>query len=448
MVPSHISVIFLVLSACSWAQSGVSTPVRPQAPICERYWTVSMVFVGTAESIQLESSNDGGLVRQRVRLSVQEVFRGIEGATVDVVTDYAFAHSYQTLPFASGVQYLVFATPEYGEIMVRRSYPPHPVAEAQEDLSFLENAKRMPPSSLVYGSVMRRQRGDSDDADAPLAGVKIEIQGPEKKSEVTTDESGNYSIRDLSPGKYTIQPLLSEKLDPIDAETIEVPEHGCLVTNFESSHNGRIRGKVTDFDGNPLAKTNVEIMSADPADEQYASEHYETDEHGLFEIDQVKPGRYVLGVNIQFAPDATSPYEQVFYPGVLTRGAASVISVGKGELLEGYDMRVRKIEEIHTFTVRVVSAKGEPTPNAWVTVRYANGSWLLGGGHSDKKGGITISAYGHGVVSLEANATNEEGQHTSSEPTALSLTHIPKNLELRLTKVKESRALDSFGAIN
>jgi hypothetical protein len=446
MVRNSLYAIFVMLSAglCAHA-SGARNLICSEAPICQRAWRTPVVFVGTAESIGLESGDDGHLVRQRVRISVQEAFRGVEGTTLEVVTDYRPANSYEALPFRRGVQYLVFAQPEYGETMVRRCYPPRPIAEAQEDLSYLESTRLASPGSLVYGNLMRKQGGDGDDPEAPLAGVKIRIEGADEKIEVTTDGLGNYSIPNLSAGKYTIQPLLADKLEPIEAQPIEVPERGCVPLNFETSYNGRIRGKITGLDGNPLAKANVEIYSADEPEGRYGSDHYETDDHGLFEIDSLAPGRYILGVNLQFAPDAASPCERTFYPGVLTRSAATPVSVGKGELLEGYDIRVKEIEEIHTFTVRVVSAKGEPAPDATVTFRYADGSWQVTD-RSDKKGEIEISAYGHGVVSLQAHIFTATQPETDSEPITLSLAQIPKNVELRLTKVKERQDSDDFGS--
>jgi hypothetical protein len=434
--------VYLASMTIQFVHAGSSTPVCAAMPICERYWKTPIVFVGTTESVQLETADEGYAVRQRAQLTVQEVFRGTVSSTAEIVTSYTSSNGYRSLPLIPGARYLVFADLKYGEIIVDGCHPVRLLDEAAEDLEYLRSAKIVSPAAMIYGTVSRKQWDENDDPDAPLPGVEIQIQRPGKIVKTVTDQQGNYSLPDLSAGKYVIQPLLAEKLEPIDPEGIEVPEHGCVPLNFETHYNGRIRGKVTDFEGQPLVKASVEIKIAGiTAENDALKDRQETDNNGYFEISSLAPGQYILGVNIDSAPDVESPYLPTYYPGVSTRDATTVVNVGKGELLEGYDLRLQKIANIHTFTAKIISADGKPIKNAYVKLQYPNGSWALTE-RSNAKGEIEMSAYGDVVVSLQADAQNAAKQDMESEPIEIFLAHAPKKIEIRLKRLNKTSEMD------
>ena len=86
--------------ACSCA--GESAP-------CEEYWEASAVFIGTVIEGRLVTVKEGDFEHQMnaVRISIDEAFRGVEGAEVEVMTGlgggdcgFGFRRSQQFLVYA------------------------------------------------------------------------------------------------------------------------------------------------------------------------------------------------------------------------------------------------------------------------------------------------------------------------------------------------------------
>lgn len=59
-----------------------------------------------------------------------------------------------------------------------------------------------------------------DSEDSPLVGVKVKIKGPDKESEVNTDEQGYYEILDVGEGKYEV--TTDEESYEEEKEVVEV----------------------------------------------------------------------------------------------------------------------------------------------------------------------------------------------------------------------------------
>ena len=61
---------------------------------------------------------------------------------------------------------------------------------------------------------------------------------------------------------------------------------------------------------------------------------------GRFEIKQVPPGEYVLGINLTGSPKAGFPYPPTYFPGVTQRSEATVIKLGLGEKVSDLLLRL------------------------------------------------------------------------------------------------------------
>lgn len=71
-----------------------------------------------------------------------------------------------------------------------------------------------------------------DSEDSPVVGVKVKIKGPDKESEVNTDEQGYYEILDIGEGEYEI--TTEEESYEGEKEVVEVKKGESKESEKES----------------------------------------------------------------------------------------------------------------------------------------------------------------------------------------------------------------------
>src|SRR5262249_14092057 len=104
--------------------------------------------------------------------------------------------------------------------------------------------------------------------------------------------------------------------------------------------DGRIRGRITDAAGKPVAGLQVSAEAA-PGTRQPWVLDAKTDADGRYEIQQVQPGKFYVGVSADLGgPRAESPYPTTFYPGVADRDKARVVKMGRAAAASGIDFKV------------------------------------------------------------------------------------------------------------
>jgi hypothetical protein len=151
-----------------------------------------------------------------------------------------------------------------------------------------------------------------------------------------------------------------------------------------------------------------------------------------------------LGFNLDWAPHKDDPYPKTYYPGVKTRAEASLITVGEGEKLKGYDMTLPQLLSARELKVTVVWPDGRPAVG--VRVMYEMNEATSNGESvdTDSRGQATLSLFNnyHYIIGAVAE---QNGKDFHSEPLEVL---VDKSLKpLRLVLSKKGYGMDARDAL-
>src|SRR5688572_8834756 len=242
--------------ACSCAGEG--------AP-CQEYWESTAVFIGTVIEGKLVTVKEGDFEHQTraVRLSIDEAFRGVEGAEVEVFTglgggDCGFG-------FRRAQQFLVYAYRSESDQKLHTNIctRTRAISEADADLLYIRGLSKAKAGGTISGEVVRERRNETGGSKGePLAGVKVTIDGPQK-AEAVTDAKGAFRIEGVEPGEYTVVPAAPKGLSTRGPDTkVKVADRGCAVLHFWLESNAKLGGRVLNAQGLPVAKAEIVLYEA------------------------------------------------------------------------------------------------------------------------------------------------------------------------------------------
>ncbi len=125
----------------------------------------------------------------------------------------------------------------------------------------------------------------------------------------------------------------------------------------------RVTGHLIGSDRKPSAQITVALMSA--SDEGGFLAESKTDPSGKFEFNNIPPGDYLLGVNIN-GIDSKLPYSTRFYPGVAEQAKAAVVKVSAAKTIDGLNFQIGERKTTRRIQVVVEWPDGRPVINASV----------------------------------------------------------------------------------
>jgi hypothetical protein len=96
-----------------------------------------------------------------------------------------------------------------------------------------------------------------------------------------------------------------------------------------------VRGTIVDSNSKPLRSVCVEL--ADVTEERGWC-HALTDKKGRFRINSVKAGNYFLILNQENKRTQEMPFPRLYYPGVMEREKATMLSVKHGQSLNNLNV--------------------------------------------------------------------------------------------------------------
>jgi hypothetical protein len=318
---------------------GCSCPMS--GPPCQAASTADSVFVGTVRGIEsIDRDPSSGFDRLvLVRMDVERWFVNAVPRQVEIVTGPGGGDcGYR---FTNGGRYVVYAwkteSSRYGTSICSRT---RPLDEAGEDIRYLT---AMPPAGTparVYGRVSEWRRDPAEERPVdygPLEGVTVSVSGATFLLEHVTDARGRFEIPSLPPGQATITVIAPFGFDVRHLEReIEIRDRGCSEVDFDISQTARASGTVVDASGRPVAGLEVEAVAAELAgfDPPPYQQPVRTDARGVFEFDDLPPGRYVFGVNLTKRPGAPQAGRRVFLPGTSRPREATVVELVGGDTKE------------------------------------------------------------------------------------------------------------------
>ena len=400
---------------------------------CEEYWEASAVFIGTVIEGRLITVKDGDFEHQMnaVRISIDEAFRGAEGAELEVITglgggDCGFG-------FRRSQQYLVYA---YRSESDQKLYTgicsrTRSISEANPDLLYIRGLSNAKAGGTISGRVVRERRNETGGSNSePLAGVTVTINGPQK-AEAVTDEKGEFKIEGVQPGEYTIIPAMPKGLGTRGEDPkVKVADRGCAVVNLYLESNARISGLVLNAQGLPVAKAQIVIIQADKERYQGYADYAYSDEEGSYTFKLIPEGRYVLQMRYDGLSNQTRPFPVMYYPGTPDKSQARVFTIKEGDTID-LDIKVPPIPSEVEIRGQVVWPDGKPATNANVGYMLPKDSMFYSL-KVDEQGRFSFKAYESITLNLSAAVEVTKGKHANahSGPIIVGVSTEPVKLVL------------------
>ena len=195
--------------------------------------------------------------------------------------------------------------------------------------------------------------------------------GPEYKT--TTDSGGRFRIEGVKPGEYGAG---FEKAGYIPQHSgtansllrpVKIAGSEPTMVQVRLSAFGRLRSRVVDAEGKPVAKALVMLG----IDGEYS------DDDGQVEFTDIRPGDYTIDAEPPPTPQPTrNSGERVepirtWYPSAPEKAQAQTIHIGSGANLTGYEIRMRT-SPVYRVRGLVIGPDGKPAAKAGVKYSSPN----------------------------------------------------------------------------
>jgi hypothetical protein len=412
MKPNQLFIAGLVLMLCASSRAFACDCART-GPSCQEYWKATAVFSGTVIEIRRVTVNEGTYSHEMraVRLSIDQPFRGVEGAEVEVLTGFSECG----FGFRQTEQYLVYAYRSEQDQKLHTSICTRTrlLADAQADLAYIRGLAKSKPGGTISGEVAKHLRDANGTMEnQPLSGVKVTFEGP-VKYEAITDTKGQFHVETVAPGEYTVKPFVPPGLGVRGPDRkVTVADKGCAEIGFWLESNAQLSGRVLNPQGLPVARAEIFLLAA--AKEKYSG-HWDAayaDDDGKYSFKFIPAGRYVLQIRFDGLTSQTRPFPVMFYPGDADRSQAKIFTFREGEVVENYDIQVPPLPPESEIRGVVTWSDGRLAPTARVGFEVEA---VIYGAPIDDQGRFSFKAYQGLTLALRASAEIEKGKYVYSD---------------------------------
>lgn len=393
--------ILVCASANAFACSCAGTP-QP----CESFWKTDAIFTGTVSSQSIISVQRGeGTSRYTtqqvlVRLSVADVFRGeVVGPELEIVTGMGGGDCGYRFEVAK--QYLIYASKSVNENRLYTGICSRTrlLSEASDDLKYFYSLPPEGSGSTIAVSVRRYVLPLHDDSRfeiTPLPSVKVTVDGGGKHFQGETDQEGQFKFRGLPPGTYRVRAELPSNPRNHSEAEVSVIDRGCAYREFVSRAAVGISGKVFDANGNPLAGVKVDLINADDALKESPRGRWRfTAADGGYSLNDIPPGRYLLGVNLINSTSFQCPQPRTYFPSAAEPSSATIITVEEARDLKNADIKLGATHAEQEIAGIVVWPDGRSAVRAVVALTNGSAPHFLIGQQKgvDSKGHFVLKGF-------------------------------------------------------
>ncbi len=252
--------------------------------------------------------------------------------------------------FQRGQQYVVFTHQGTdNHLFATICSGTRPVAAARALLPQLRAMRNGQRVASVFG-VLRRSEPPflalPDDPDEPLANVSLKLRSRDDRFETSSNSDGVYSFYDVHAGEYSFTARLPVRMELTRKSLtgglppFKIPNGACYEYDVDALPTGHIRGSVLGPAGKPLPLASVELYRAGTYDDSRPGLWGFQGAQGVFDLDHVGPGDYILVFNRANRMDPNAPFPRAFYPGVTDLSDARPIKLKDGQQLLKVNMQV------------------------------------------------------------------------------------------------------------
>jgi hypothetical protein len=212
----------------------------------------------------------------------------------------------------------------------------------------------------------------------------------------TADNLGNFTIRNVLPGKYSIsserEGYFPASKDSPAANEATVAAGRTAVVEMSMTRGATISGRVTDGAGQPLANTTViaySVVYRGGFPLLVPAVAKTTDDKGEYRLAWLTAGEYLIAVKPDVSPeiamststggvppvDGGLPSPKTYYPGTTEAANAIPVFVRGESPISGIDIQARKVETFHvkgTIRSHVPRATTYITGNFSIAARNTN----------------------------------------------------------------------------
>ncbi|MBK7930006.1 MAG: carboxypeptidase regulatory-like domain-containing protein [Bryobacterales bacterium] len=271
-----------LLQACSCAKG--LTP-------CNTFATTPVVVVG-----KVVRDSGGGLGSGPGRVVIEEVLKGLDKEVRELEVDSsAMSSCYMRLKLDE--RYLLYGSLQGGVLQNHVCSGSRLGGEPLLLGALRAAAAQSAPRLIGAVEIAASEYGAGRPAEP---GVRIVAEQGNRRLEARIIHDGQFEFPNIEPGEWKLRvdsPGLVHR-DQWPSDPIQVPANGCEVRWLRAAQDGRIAGRVTNRDGQPVAGIPVQAFHFDRRGQMESSPYAEakTDE-GRYEIAGLPSEEYLVAIN-------------------------------------------------------------------------------------------------------------------------------------------------------
>jgi hypothetical protein len=333
---------------------------------CGSFYAADAVLVGMVSRVENKTVKaDLGevIAGQTAYVQVEESFKGVKRSEM-IFRSYGSSCDPQ---YKEGERWLFYAYFNKDQ----KAWEIHPcdrsvrIERAADDLLYLRNLVASAQETRIAGVL------HNITTDEPMLGIKVKVTDGRQVYEAFTDKNGVYEILGLPPGKYSVEPEVPFTMKVnfssafgelpvanLRAREITLAEKSCAGMNFYFTETTSVSGKIFSADGRPLKGVCVTLISKDPKAKSLTGTCTKAD--GSFNLDAIPLGEYLLVANEDGQITSKEPFPAVYYPGVLDKDKAAVLTFAIGDGRPDINIHIPSEQPVWTIEGTLLFADGRP----------------------------------------------------------------------------------------